>query len=103
MHRRALLHGARRAGVGGAEPLAFARCVDAVLALVRLVLDQHAVAHRDGRAVDGLQAVEDDVCRRCQAHGFALAGQQANGGSCRSGHKACSMKKAPRERGLKKI
>ncbi|TIW49756.1 MAG: hypothetical protein E5V71_00780 [Mesorhizobium sp.] len=43
---------------------------------------------------------EDVGCGR-QTHGFAFAGQKSNGGSCRSGHQACSMKKASAKRGLK--
>ncbi|TIU45386.1 MAG: hypothetical protein E5W19_30775, partial [Mesorhizobium sp.] len=103
MHRGPLLHGARGACVGGAEPLAFARRIDAVLACIGLVLHQHPVAYLGGHAIDGLQPVKGNVDRGRQAHGFTLAGQQANGGGCRSGHEACSMKKAPRKRGLKKV
>ncbi|ESX61115.1 hypothetical protein X759_35560 [Mesorhizobium sp. LSHC420B00] len=92
---RALLQGARRAGVGGTEPFACARRVDAVLRRVGLVLDQHAVADFGRHAIDGLQAMQEDVGRGCEAHGLAFAGQETNGGSCRSGHEGLLHKKSP--------
>ncbi|RWP27870.1 MAG: hypothetical protein EOR92_28260 [Mesorhizobium sp.] len=95
VNRRSPLQGAGGAGVGGAEPLAFAHRVDAVLRRVVLVLDQHAVADLSRHAVDGLQAMQQDAGRGRQAHGLAFAGQKSNGGSCGSGHQACSIKKAP--------
>lgn len=88
VNRRPLLHRAGGAGVSSAEPFALARRVDAVLSLVSLVLDQHAVANLARHAVNDLQAMKENVDRGRQAHGFAFAGQKSNGGSCRSSHQA---------------